>query len=185
MLAVASLLSACAVLPGMRDDTQPRSAAFDILGRVLVAYGSNAFTANLRWLHAPERDELWLLTPTGQALVHIVDTARGATLTSMDQTAYHAGNVEALTKQALGWELPLGRLQHWVRGTPVPELAVGAAERDGDGRYVKFTQDGWEVSYVYYAAPEQEGQPRRVELSNGENRIRLVIDSWRREPGAP
>lgn len=185
VLALTGLLSACAMLPGMRDDTQPRSADFDILGRVLVAYGGNAFSSNLRWLHGAERDELWLLTPTGQALAHIVDTPHGATLTSMDQKEYHAGSVEALTKQALGWELPLNRLQHWVRGAPVPELAAAATERDSTGRLVKLVQDGWEVNYLYHAAPEFEGQPRRLELSNGENRIRLVIDSWRRESEKP
>ena len=183
--AVLVLLSACAALPGARDDTQPRSADFDVLGRVLVAYGGKAFTSNMRWLHAPERDELWLLTPTGQALAHIVDSPAGATLTAADQTAYHAGSVESLTQRAFGWELPLARLQYWVRGMPVPGLDVPAAERDDKGRLIKLTQDGWQVNYVYYAAPEQDGQPRRLEMTNGANRIRLVIDSWRREPAAP
>ena len=185
VMAMAGLLSACALLPGVRDDAQQRSAPFDILGRVLVAYGNKGFTSNLRWQHELERDELWLLTPTGQALAHIVDTPHGATLTSIDQTAYHAGSVESLTRQALGWELPLTRLQYWVRGLPVPEIPAGAAERDSAGRLVKLAQDGWVVNYEYPATTEPEAQPRLVELSNSENRIRLVIDSWRREPAKP
>jgi outer membrane lipoprotein LolB len=184
-LVIVSLLAACAILPGGRDNTLPRSAEFDMLGRVLVVYGGKAFTSNMRWLHAPERDELWLLTPTGQALAHIVDSPRGATLTATDQTEYHSASVESLTRQALGWELPLARLQHWVRGTPMPGLATENIERDDSGRLIKLTQDGWRVDYLYYPAPEQDGQPRRLEISSGDNKIRLVIDSWRREPAAP
>lgn len=179
------LLSACSGLPGMRDDTRPRSASFDLLGRVLVAYSGKAFTSNMRWLHTPESDDLWLLTPTGQALAHIVDSPTGATLTGTDQTTYHAGSVESLTQRALGWELPLARLQHWVRGLPAPGLEVVSSERDDKGRVVKLTQDGWQVNYVYNTAPELDSEPRRLELTNGTTQIRMVIDSWRREPAAP
>jgi len=184
-LAVLVLLSACSALPGARDGTQPRSADFDLLGRVLVSYSGKAFTSNMRWLHTPERDELWLLTPTGQALAHIVDSPNGATLTGTDQVAYHAGSVESLTQRALGWELPLARLQHWVRGLPVPGIDVASSERDDRGRIIKLSQDGWQVSYIYYAAPEQDGQPRRLELTNGANQIRMVIDRWRHESDKP
>ncbi len=184
-LLILSLLSACVILPGGRDNTLPRSADFDMLGRVLVVYGGKAFTSNMRWLHSSQRDELWLLTPTGQALAHIVDSPLGATLTGADQTAYHSASVESLTRRALGWELPLARLQHWVRGAPMPGVATQNIERDDSGRLIKLTQDGWRVEYVYYPAPEQDGQPRRLEISSGDNKIRLVIDSWRREPAAP
>ena len=183
-LAAFTFLSACAVLPGTRDDTQ-RSAPFDILGRVLVTYNGKSFTSNVRWLHSAERDELWLLTPTGQALAHIVDSPTGATLTGADQTAYHASSVESLTQRALGWELPLTHLQYWVRGAPVPGSKVISQERDNSDRLMKLSQDGWQVSYTYYVAPEQDGQPRRLDMSNGSNQIRLVIDSWRRESAVP
>jgi outer membrane lipoprotein LolB len=183
-LGLLGVLSACAMLPDDRQVPQ-RSANFDLLGRVLVVYGAKAFSSNMRWLHAPQRDELWLLTPTGQALAHIIDSATGATLTATDQTAYHAGSVESLTQRALGWELPLARLQYWVRGAPVPGIDVTVAERDDRGRLVKLSQGGWQVSYTHNTSPEQDGQPRRLELVNGTNRIRLVIDSWRREPAQP
>lgn len=184
-LAILGLLSACAMLPDSHVQAPQRSAKFDLLGRVLVVYGAKAFSSNMRWLHTPQRDELWLLTPTGQALAHIIDSATGATLTATDQTAYHAGSVESLTQRALGWELPLARLQYWVRGAPVPGMDVAVAQRDDHGRLVKLSQGGWQVSYTHNTPSEQDGQPRRLELVKGTDRIRLVIDSWRREPAQP
>lgn len=178
-----SLLSGgCAMLEPR--EVVPRAEAFDVLGRVLVSYDGRAFTSNVRWQHATDHDELWLLTPTGQALAQLREDATGAILTAADQTRYNGAHVEGLTKQALGWEFPLARLQHWLRGAPAPHLPSEVLERDGSGRILRMMQDGWRVAYEYSAAPEYGALPRRVEVTGAAQNIRLVIDSWRREPDA-
>lgn len=181
-LLVLSLLGACAVFSP--QETAPRSAPFDVLGRVLVSYDGKAFSSNVRWWHGVEHDEVWMMTPTGQTLAHVREDGTGATITATDQTKYHGARVESLTRQALGWEFPLARLQHWMRGTPAPNLAVDIAERDNSGRITRMTQDGWRIGYEYTAAPEYDGLPRRVEVTGAAQTIRLVIDSWRRESEA-
>jgi outer membrane lipoprotein LolB len=155
-----------------------------LLGRVLVSYDGRSFTSNVRWQHGGEQDEVWMMTPTGQTLAHLREDAKGATITGADQTKYHGAYVESLTKQGLGWAFPLARLQHWVRGAPVPNVAADIAERDSTGRIVRMTQDGWRIGYEYTSAPEYDGLPRRVELTGEAQTIRLVIDSWRRESQA-
>ena len=176
---VLSLLGACAVLAP--PDSAPRAAPFDLLGRVRVSYDGRAFSANVRWQHDAAADEVWLMTPTGQTLAHLREDGTGATLTGTDQTKYHGARVESLTQQALGWEFPLARLQHWVRGTPAPNIAVDVAQRDGAGRITRMTQGGWLISSEYYVAPEQDGLPRRAEITSAAQSILMVIDSWRRE----
>jgi outer membrane lipoprotein LolB len=166
-------LAACAVAP-----LAPRSPqAFDLLGRVLVAYSGGAMTANVRWEHGPERDEIWLMTPTGQTLAHIVDTPDGAVLTRADQQQYRAASAEALTRQALGWTLPVGPLQYWVRGMPAPGTPPAAVERGPDQRLSAFTQTGWRVALSY--GEGGDSRVRRLDLKDGANEIRFVIDSWR------
>ncbi|MEQ1773927.1 MAG: lipoprotein insertase outer membrane protein LolB [Burkholderiales bacterium] len=176
------LLGACAALAPR--DSGPRSAPFDMLGRVLVGYDGRAFSSNVRWQHGAEQDEVWMMTPTGQTLAHLREDSTGATITGTDQTKYHGSHVESLTKQALGWEFPLARLQHWVRGNPAPNVASEIAERDNAGRVTRMTQEGWRIGYEYTSAPEYDGLPRRVEVTNDAQNIRLVIDSWRRESQA-
>ena len=182
ILGVLSLLGACAALAPR--DAGPRAEPFDVLGRVLVSHDGRSFSSSVRWQHGATFDELWLMTPTGQALAYLREDGTGASITGADQVKYQGSSIEALTKQALGWEFPLARLQHWLRAAPAPGSAAEIAERDSSGRVMRMTQDGWRMAYEYSAAPEYEGQPRRVEATSAAQNIRLVIDSWRREPQA-
>lgn len=175
LVAMVAVLGGCAVLqPG---EPMARAAPFELMGRVLVNYQGTGFTANLRWLHGAQADEVWLMTPTGQTLAQIREDHEGATLIGADQTTYRAGSIEAMTKRALGWELPARRLQHWVRGTPAPDSPADIGEREDNGKIKRFTQGGWRVSYDYNAAPEA-GLPRRMEVVGDTQTLRLVIDSW-------
>jgi outer membrane lipoprotein LolB len=177
-LAAGAALTACAVLaPSDRGD---RSAtAFDLLGRVAVNYDGRAFSSSLRWEHLQDRDEIWLLAPTGQTLAHILADAAGATLTGTDQQQYSARDVESLTRQALGWELPMTRLAWWVRGAIVPGGVIGEVLRDEQGRLVRLRQDGWQITFVHAPGAEQAGLPQRLELMRDAHQIRLVVDRWR------
>jgi outer membrane lipoprotein LolB len=177
-----SLLGGCALLAP--QDAGPRAESFDLLGRVLVSYDGRAFSSSVRWQHGVEQDEVWMMTPTGQTLAHLRENSSGATITGADQTQYHGSRVESLTRQALGWEFPLGRLQHWVRGAPVPGSAAENVQRDGESRITRMAQDGWRIAYEYSAATEYGALPRRVELTNDAQSTRLVIDSWRRDAKA-
>ena len=181
-LCVIAVLGACAAL-APRDEG-PRAAPFDVLGRVLVSYDGKAFSSHVRWQHGAQFDEVWMMTPTGQTLAHLREDGMGATITSADQTVYRGASAEALTRQALGWEFPLARLQHWLRGIPAPHTAADIAERDGAGRITGMTQEGWRIRCEYTIAPEYENLPRRVEVTGATQNIRLVIDSWRREAAA-
>jgi outer membrane lipoprotein LolB len=179
LFAVSSFVAACATAPLAPRDQQP----FDLLGRVFVTYSGGAVTSNVRWEHAAERDEIWLMTPTGQTLAHVVDTPAGATLTRADQQQFRAASVEALTRRALGWTLPLSPLQYWVRGMPAPGSSPEVLERDKQNRLLSFAQNGWRVSFTYQDAGELAGKVRRVDLKDGTNEIRFVVDTWRDAAG--
>ena len=168
------LLAGCVSVPVAPRAPQP----FDLLGRVLVTYSGGALSAVLRWEHSLEQDQIWLMTPTGQTLAYIVDSPQGATLTRADQRQYQASSVEALTRQALGWSLPLSQLQYWVRGQAAPGQPT-SAERGVDARLLTLKQNGWDVVFTYYSGGENDGKVRLLDLNDGANTIRLVIDTWR------
>lgn len=172
------MLGGCAALMPS-DRPAQRAAAFDLVGRVAVAYDGRNFSSGLRWRHAVESDEVWLMTPTGQALAHILADDEGATLTGSDHQTYRAADAEALTRKGLGWELPLTRLAWWVRGQAVPGTEPSEAVRDQQGRLVRFVQDGWGITLAHADGGDPGGLPRRVELARPEHQIRLVIDDWR------
>lgn len=183
LAALAVAFAAACATPGLPP---PAPQAFDLSGRVLVSFDGRAFSSGLRWQHLPVRDEIWLLTPLGQALAHIVSTEEGATVTGVDRKQYQGADVEALTRQALGWELPVTRLQYWVRGEVAPGSAPRNVQRDAEGRLTGLTQDEWQIALQRYPESDHGGLPRRIELRRGASEaIRLVIDAWRSEAAAP
>ena len=179
-------IAGCATLsPDAGGPVDPSPTPFDLSGRALVSYDGRAFSSGLRWQHGPGRDEIWLLTPIGQTLAHIVTETDGATLTGADQRRYRATSVDSLTRQALGWELPFASLQYWVRGEIAPGSAPGAVERDANQRLIRLDQHGWRIVFANYPPEEHEGLPRRLDLARADHDIRLVIDAWRRDNAAP
>lgn len=167
-------LSACAMFssrPGVPD--------FDLLGRVFVGYEGPSFSSSLRWSHAGGEDQIWLMTPLGQTVAYIEDTPNGATLTGADQQQYNAASVESLTRRALGWSLPLAQLRYWVRGQEVPDVPASGVQRAPDGQLLELTQAGWQITFTPPAPHVANRLPRRLQLTNGSQQIRLVIDEWR------
>lgn len=172
---VAAFLAGCAAVA-----IQPRDPrAFDLLGRVSVTHSGGVVTANVRWEHAADRDEIWLMTPTGQTMAHIVDSASGVVLTRADREQHRATNVETLTRQVLGWPLPLSQLQYWIRGLAVPGAAPAELEHDDRKRLSAFTQNNWRVALTYHDEGDYAGKVRRVDLIDGPNQIRFIVDTWR------
>jgi outer membrane lipoprotein LolB len=182
-LACTLLAAACATPPFESRGPATPSVPFDLSARVAVRYDGQAFSSGLRWRHVPGRDEIWLVSPVGQALVHIVDEGDGALLTSADKRQHHAASVESLTRQALGWELPLAYLKHWLRGEAAPGAPPTTLARDDAGRIVRLEQAEWRIALRYDAPHGGKGLPRRLELARGSHEIRLVIDTWRDEAG--
>jgi outer membrane lipoprotein LolB len=181
-LAAAAVLAGCALLaPSPPPAPAP---AFDLIGRVAVTYDGRAFTSGVRWEHTAKRDELWLLTPAGQALAHIIGDADGATFTGSDGSQHTAADIGSLIQRALGWDMPVAHLGWWVQGDPAPGVAVQAVERDAHGRLAGLTQDGWRIAYVY-VSPDADGRLRRLELAGESQLIRLVIDGWWRGGRVP
>ncbi|HEY7655506.1 MAG TPA: lipoprotein insertase outer membrane protein LolB [Burkholderiales bacterium] len=176
-MAAAAALAGCAVLAPAPPP--PPAPAFDLIGRVAVNYDGRAFSSGMRWQHTLERDELWLLTPAGQALAHIVGDAGGAVFTGADRSQHRAGDIASLIRNALGWEMPVTHLAWWVQGQLAPGAVVQAVERDALGRLSVLAQDGWRVAYVYESQDERASRLRRLELAGESHLIRLVVDGWR------
>lgn len=176
-VAVLVLIGGCAELPfsaaaRLREGS---ATAFELLGRVYVRFGQRAFTGSLRWQHAREADEVWLAGPLGQTAAHILRDAAGATLTSADQQVFRAFSLDALTRDGLGWTLPLADLSHYVLGN-LPPLAQAVPGRDRGGRLQDLEHEGWRVRWVHRENATAGATPGRIELRKDDVEIRLVVD---------
>lgn len=149
---------------------------FSLTGRVAVKLEQRGYSAKLSWRHAATGDRLRLLSPVGSVIAELEANASGASLITGDKKVYRSGDVQALTREILGWDLPLDGLQHWVVGRAEPALPVQAEERDSRGRLTTLTQNDWHISYLAYAG--DSALPARMALAYDNLSLRLIIDRW-------
>jgi len=155
------------------------SVNFEFMGRVLVKGGDKGFSGGVRWSHTSTVDNIHLLSPFGQVVAEIKSSEDAALLTTSKKRIYRATNVENLTKQVLGWQLPILGLQYWVRGVNGPKTK-SEIDRDADGRIIGIRQDGWTITYTSYFPSQliKKERPRVLVLKRSNLKIKLVIDNW-------
>ena len=180
-LSLAAALTACAPAALQRGSAVSLSqteASFEISGRLSAHHGAAAFAGSFRWRHASERDELTLLSPTGQAVALLSGDRQGVQMQSSDGRIATASDWTALTERGLGWRLPVDGLAYWIQGAPRAGAPYTAEAAEG-GRPSVLRQDGWTIVYVDYApGPDAVSRPARLTLSYPEVELRLAVDSW-------
>ena len=182
---LALALAACAPA-GIRPDATGTiklptlASSFDVAGRLSARHGADAFSANFRWHHTSERDELEFASPLGQTVAMLSGDAQGVQLQAADGRVLSAADWVALTEKGLGWRLPVDGLASWIQGAPRTG-APFSGEADGDGRAALLRQDGWTIVYLAYASDENTAvqRPSRMTLSYPDVELRLAVDSWR------
>ncbi|MEW6118527.1 MAG: lipoprotein insertase outer membrane protein LolB [Pseudomonadota bacterium] len=173
----ALLLVACTsvpVLPSLPSATP--ASRWTLAGRIGIQSEAQSLSGNLRWQHRPDFDELLLASPLGQGVARIERTYNGVMLDVPGEALRMAPDAEALTRDALGYALPLAGLVWWVQALPDPARPF-EANRDASGRLERLKQDGWTIDYLQYV----DTRPRKLTLNREGLEIRLVADEWQAE----
>jgi outer membrane lipoprotein LolB len=150
--------------------------AFALKGRVAVKLDDSGYTASLRWRHSETRDTLRLLSSLGSVLGEIEADSSGATLTTGDKKVYRSNDAQSLTREVLGWDLPLSGLRHWVIGRADPASPVQAEDRDGNQRLKSLMQNDWRIAYLEYFG--DSAMPARLSLVYDRLKLRLIVERW-------
>ncbi len=150
---------------------------FELTGRVAVKLDGRGYSARLRWHHEVASDAVWLYSPVGSTIASLVANGDHATLVTAKKETYSSDDVQGLTREVLGWDLPLSGLRHWVLGRPDPEVPVILLEHDDQSRIQRLTQGDWDIDYVAYS--EDSPLPSSMVLRYPDLRMRLIIDGWK------
>ena len=154
---------------------------FKIEARMGVQSEGYGVSGNIHWVHSPENDAIDLYSPLGNKIAAIVKNTDGVSLTSQSGKTIKAEDAETLTQLTLGWRLPFSKLSDWIVGRPANGV-VTTFSWDDKGQISKFTQDGWEVSYMQYQNDSEPALPSKINLRNPKMNVRLVIESWDTSP---
>lgn len=157
---------------------------WELRARLAVRADDQGGQATLVWRRDGSRHSLRLSGPLGRGLLQLTQDENGAQLQDAEQRILRASSVEELLFQYSGWRLPVENLNYWVRGLPVPDLAM-ERELDDDGHLKTLLQEAWEVQYEEYIQVDGRNLPRRLRLSNPRKsagqpamEVRLVIERW-------
>ena len=118
LLGLCMLLAGCASQQLQAPQTEPalyrshlqqieRIDTFELNGRIGVLTEKKGFSGLLRWYHNPQADEISFFSPLGSQIGQISATRESVTLTTSDKKVYTASDAETLTRDTLGWSLPL------------------------------------------------------------------------------
>jgi outer membrane lipoprotein LolB len=180
-LFAALLLGGCAALPGSplsaRRDGQDD---FAIEGRFSLRHDDKSVSGRLSWRHAGVSNELVLASPFGQGIAQITTSQSGARLATSDGKVYTAADSEQLTRQVLGYPLPLAQLGDWVRGRG----GAGVFTIDAQGRPLHLRHEDWRIDYEYDSSDAQARPGRLFAQRDDGLELRLRIDEWISLPSA-
>jgi outer membrane lipoprotein LolB len=174
-------LGACAT-PSLVPSTEaPPSLTGDwsLQGRIGIRTDDQSLSGQIYWQHRANADELLITSPLGQGVARILSDSEGVTLEVPNEAARHAPDAESLTREVLGYGLPVSGLTWWVRASPAPGRGFEVT-RDTAGRIVQLKQDGWVIDYLQYA-DDAPARPRKLIVARNGLEIRLVADTWQAE----
>ncbi len=191
---MASILAGCAGVPRSADQAPSRVglAAFSIEGRFALRYEEKNYSGRLSWRHDGVDNELLLSSPFGQGIAQLNTDLSGASITTSDGKTAHAQNAEALTREVLGYPLPIERLVDWIAAKEAK--ASGEVERrDALARPLQLRHQDWRIDYTYesddaHDRSAADALPSRIFVTRADGfELRLRIDEWTdlSRPAAP
>lgn len=193
-----ALATALAVLAGCATTSAPRSSAavaayrdnLDLAGRIAINYSRDGRKESLNgkftWRQSAANTDVNLISPTGQTVAVISVTPSSATLKQSGEPTRSAPDLDSLTRQTLGWTLPVSGLRDWLQGYAT--AADGSRFSASPASDTVVTRDGWKLDYVSWQEPAAGGagaapQPKRIDVTRialgqqvDDMSIRIVID---------
>lgn len=151
-------------------------------GRVAVSRGRDGGSGRIDWSQQGDAYQIQLSAPvTRQSWRLHGDAGQGAgRLEGLDGGPREGADARQLLLETTGWDIPVNQLPDWTRGLVLQGTDEGGLQRDAEGRPRQLQQAGWTVQYLDWYPPQEGRQalPRRMEASNGDAKVRLVIDQW-------
>jgi len=187
----ALLLAGCGSLARLQPDAIPQIRWHDaavrtqthwsLHGRIAFKHAGDGGSGRIDWHQRNAALSIDLSAPmTRQRLTIHAVLGQSICIDGLDDGPVCGREAAQLLLDLFGEPIPLHMLQQWLRGLPASDVQARVIQYDHVGRPKALGQAGWMVAYqAWHPAGETRPQlPRRMEVSKGTTRLRLVIDEW-------
>ncbi|OMQ27311.1 MULTISPECIES: lipoprotein insertase outer membrane protein LolB [Serratia] len=129
--------------------------------------------------YSPDRYRLLLTNPLGSTELELNVQKEVVQLSDSQGKRYVSNDAEEMIRKLTGMAIPLNNLRQWMLGLPGE-----ATDFTLDDRYrlskLTYPQGDltWVVTYQDYNTDQQPPLPSRLELQQGDQRIKLKMDNW-------
>ena len=129
--------------------------------------------------YSPDSYRLLLTSQLGSTEMELKVQSGVAQITNNQGKKYTSDNPDEMIQKLTGMSIPLANLRLWMLGLPGDE-----SDFTLDSQYrlskVNYSQNGLKGSVVYqsYSDDVIPSLPDRLELTQGDQRIKLKMDSW-------
>lgn len=136
--------------------------------------------ARFNWQQtAPDRYRLLLTNPLGSTELQL--DAQGSVVQLVDNKGkrYVSNDAEKMISQLTGMDIPLENLRQWMLGLP-GEASDYSLNEQYQLRELNYSRSGqeWKVNWQSYDSKVTPPLPSNLELREGDQRIKLKMDSW-------
>lgn len=150
---------------------------FTLQGRIGIQTNPKGFSGSLIWQHASNQDEIALYSPLGSQVASIFSTPTQITLLDSSGKSYQAANAETLTRDVLGWTLPLKGLSDWALGRPTTS-PIEQSAWNALGQLTLLEQDGWKIEFDNYQQQGDYSLPGKIYLKSTQLNLKLLVERW-------
>ncbi|MFL6592408.1 MAG: lipoprotein insertase outer membrane protein LolB [Luteimonas sp.] len=164
-----------------------RHPQWSLEGRVGLSNGRNGGSGRIDWRQDGARFDVSLAAPITRQSWRLAGDGTSARLEGLEGGVREGPDAQALLANATGWVIPVAALADWVRGAASARLPAASMHFDAGGRLTRMAQGGWTIEYTDWQSDPRLGieLPRRLNASQGDARVRLVVDAWRDGPTPP
>lgn len=187
LLILLAALAACRTPAGIAPPVNPE---WEQRRQVLEALDNWSFTASirvrdeeeshssrLRWQQQGERYQINLWGAFNAGATEIIGEPGQVVISQRGEDPIITETPEELVYRELGYELPVSRLDYWLKGIPAP--GDPARTRFGEnGQLVELLQSGWTIQYLGYVEQHPETLPARIRIEKPPLRVDLVRMTW-------
>lgn len=129
--------------------------------------------------YSPDSYKLLLTNPVGSTELELIVKDGQTQLTDNKGQKYYSDDPDSMIYQLTGMAIPMENLRQWIVGLPGDAQSY-AISNQYHLKTLNWSQgmEKWKVTYQSYDEKVSPQLPNRLDIEQGDNRIKLKMDSW-------